>query len=455
MKNKINTVLMVSAMTLLTACGGSSNTGIENPLVTKGYLTDSPIQGVTYECGGITGTTTNTGEFECVSTPVVFKIGGYEIGSISDFTSDTKVYPQDLLALERDNFTDSGLIALIRLLQSLDDDGIITETINIPTDTAALFTSAAAGLSLDELANIAGVTLVSELDAINHLKEQLNPSGGSSGGGTSDATLGGGNAPTTVITTFIDSLTTRLWELNGTLGFGTDDEFVNDGLTDFSISSEGLFSLKKADGSFHTWYFDSATDTNSFVGDIRSFAFSKGDTQIGLSYHTKTQQIVHLGFSRSVNSLPSYGWNFETPIEGSGGGLSGDAFTIVYNNSNLDNSAFTACDATDAIGYTNHGFSSDDSWFWRKDGIPDSFTFFMQVSVNNPTQGKFTVRIVCGSFQEWSASGTAEELGASFDVDNQTATFNNTVLGAAFNVLGDPAILKSDLSITLNGDLLQ
>lgn len=452
MRDLISVVLMLFTVVLITACGSSSK--INGLTATKGFLIDSPIAGATYECGAVIGTTTTTGEFECFELPVTFKIGEYVIGSIDSFTTDLKVYPQDLLGLARDNFTDGALIVLTRLLQSLDDDGIITETITIPTDTAALFENSSNGLSLDELANIAGITLVSEVDAINHLKEQLNPGGS---GGTSDATLGGGNAPTAEVTAFIDSLTTRLWELNGKIGFGTDDEFVNDGLTDISISPEGLFSLKKADGTFHTWYFDSATDTNSFIGLDRSFIFFKGDIQINLSYLTNSQEVFHVGFSKSVNSLPSYGWDFDTPINGSGGGLSGEAFSIVYNNSSLPASAFTACDATDALAYTNHALSSDDSWFWRKTdgGQFDHLTFFIQVSVNNPTVGKFKVRIVCGSFQEWVAIGTAEELGASFNVDNQTATFNNTVLQATFNVQGDPVVLKDELSITLNGDLLQ
>ena len=445
---------MISTVVLLTACGSSSDSKVKSLTATKGFLIDSPIAGATYECGAVIGTTTATGEFECFELPVTFKVGEYVIGSIDSFTSDSKVYPQDLLGLARDNFTDSALIALTRLLQSLDDDGVITESITISAGAAALLVNLADGLSLEELANIAGITLVSEVDAINHLKEQLNPGGS---GGTSDATLGGGNAPTAEVTTFIDSLTTSPWELNGTLGFGTDNEFVNDGLTDISISPEGLFSLKKADGTFHTWYFDSATDTNSFVGDERSFVFNKGDTKINLSYLTTTQAVFHVGLIKSVNSLPSYGWNFDTPIDGSGGGLSGDDFSIVYNNGSLPASAFTACDAADALAYTRHDLSSDDSWYWRKadGGQFDYLTFFIQVSVNNPSQGMYSVRIVCGSFQEWKAEGTAEELGASFDVDNQTATFNNTVLEAAFNVQGNPVVPKSDLSITLNGDLLQ
>jgi len=145
-------------------------------IVIVSYLIDSPISGITYVCGNKTGVTDIQGRFECLTLPVTFRIGSLVIGQLDYFTADKKVYPQDLLNLPRDNFTDSKLIALVRLLQSLDNDGNITQVINIPQEKAEKFVDPETfdESKLDEYAGIAGVELVSAEDAIIHLKESLN-----------------------------------------------------------------------------------------------------------------------------------------------------------------------------------------------------------------------------------------------------------------------------------------
>ncbi|RLA63222.1 MAG: hypothetical protein DRQ78_07110 [Epsilonproteobacteria bacterium] len=187
MKNVFKAIGILAFLLGLLGCGNNNDSDNITDLQ-KGYLIDSPVAGVNYECGSITGTTTSTGEFSCTELPVVFKIGEYELGTISAFTSDTKVYPQDLLGLGRDNFTDANLIALARLLQSLDDDGNISESITIPADVAALFDENSNALSLEELASLAGVTLVSEAEAIAHLQAELG-TGSSLGENETAATI--------------------------------------------------------------------------------------------------------------------------------------------------------------------------------------------------------------------------------------------------------------------------
>jgi len=154
--------------------GNGTGIGGGDVNLTKGYLIDSPVVGVAYECGAITGVTTQTGEFACSTTPVTFKIGEWVIGTINQFTADGKVFPQDLVGVARDNFTDPKLILLTRVLQSLDDDGNILEAITIPVQTAAKFNANAnTATTAEELAAIAGVTLPSVEDAIAHLKEEI------------------------------------------------------------------------------------------------------------------------------------------------------------------------------------------------------------------------------------------------------------------------------------------
>ena len=134
-------------------------------------LIDSPVNGIRYECGENTGVTEQGGKLYCYEAPVTFSIGSMPIGTLTEFPEDLDVYLQDLLGVSRSEYSDASVVKLGRLLQSLDDDGLIAEAIDIPAETAAKFS---AGNSLDDdlnaLAEIAGVTLVSEPFAIAHLK---------------------------------------------------------------------------------------------------------------------------------------------------------------------------------------------------------------------------------------------------------------------------------------------
>ena len=134
-------------------------------------LIDSPVNGISYECGENTGVTEQGGKLYCFEAPVTFSIGSMPIGTLAEFPTDLNVYLQDLLGVSRSEYSDASVVKLGRLLQSLDDDGLIAEAIDIPAETAAKFS---AGNSLDDslntLAEIANVDLVSEPFAIAHLK---------------------------------------------------------------------------------------------------------------------------------------------------------------------------------------------------------------------------------------------------------------------------------------------
>jgi len=160
----INLVLPILVWSLLTGCGSSLNTDLESNtttsievpntqteettreiisteenistldeevLKTKGYLIDSPLWGVNYECDNEEALTDSNGTFECIAPPVTFRIGQLTLGRLNTFTADGKVYPQDLLGLDRANYSDDRLKLLARLMQSLDDDGDIETQITI------------------------------------------------------------------------------------------------------------------------------------------------------------------------------------------------------------------------------------------------------------------------------------------------------------------------------------
>jgi hypothetical protein len=165
---------------MITACGGGGgdNEGSgENPSASsaKKQLIDSPLAGVGYYCDGKeVQKTTMTGEFTCQNPPIVFKIGKLVLGTIHRFTFDGKIFPQDLVGVSRNNVSDPKLIDLIRLLQSLDEDGNISVSIEIPSDMASKFDDDDINdRSLEELADIADVKLVSEDDAKDHLTNSM------------------------------------------------------------------------------------------------------------------------------------------------------------------------------------------------------------------------------------------------------------------------------------------
>jgi len=172
-----NITLALGVVVGLTACGGGgsdSNTKTDSNK-TIGHFIDSPVKGINYECGDIKGITDSNGTFSCEKTPVTFKLGEMKIGSLNAFTKDNKMYPQDLLGLSRDNFTDKKLIKLIRLIQSLDDDEDISKNINIESDVSEVFTSS---LDFDKsilevLSAPANGDLVSQEDAIKHLQNSM------------------------------------------------------------------------------------------------------------------------------------------------------------------------------------------------------------------------------------------------------------------------------------------
>jgi len=158
--------------------GGGSATPTPTSTKTKGYLIDSPISGVSYFCDGAKGLTDSNGKFECLNPPVTFKIGKLTLGTLTRFTSDSRVYPHDILGLPRTNFTDSRLIFLTRLLQSIDDDGNISVNINITSDVADLFTTEQ---NLSDLNTMETISLLNRInknfldedDAIEHLKNNM------------------------------------------------------------------------------------------------------------------------------------------------------------------------------------------------------------------------------------------------------------------------------------------
>jgi len=174
-------IKMSMALVLLlgvNACGGGSSDDSERSAT--GYVIDSPVEGLSYACGDRTGVTDAQGGFFCDQAPVTFKIGEMKIGELNTFTSDSKVFPQDLLGIDRSNFSDESLLKLIRLLQSLDDDGDISERITLTPEVTSKYS---ADQNFEQtvlevlMAPFYENSLVSVEDAIRHLQDSMGSAG--------------------------------------------------------------------------------------------------------------------------------------------------------------------------------------------------------------------------------------------------------------------------------------
>ena len=172
-------ITMVSLLILNGCGGGSSSTTTTTPNVALkiGYLVDAPLEGVTYSCGSITGVTTATGAFQCSETPITFSIGSWVIGTLNTFTSDSVVYPQDLVGVPRSDYNSTALVELTQILQSLDDDGNVTDRITIRSDANTLFDqNATTGTyaAVQQILSNAHITIVDANTSINHLRDTIN-----------------------------------------------------------------------------------------------------------------------------------------------------------------------------------------------------------------------------------------------------------------------------------------
>ena len=189
---------IVMVMILLTACGSSNGDSKistpstqptvepspspkveENITKTKGYLIDSPIEGVNYFCAeGTEGLTNEEGMFECEKAPVTFKVGALTLGILNTFTSDKKVYLQDLISgVERGTYKNSKLKLFARFIQSLDDDGDINKKITITPKVRDSFRveQNLSEMSEDDVESLikgAGKNFVPECGAVKHLGDK-------------------------------------------------------------------------------------------------------------------------------------------------------------------------------------------------------------------------------------------------------------------------------------------
>ena len=128
------------SMLAFSGCGGSSSGGGADNSTSTGVFLDSPVANIDYTAGGQSGTTNSNGAFTYTDgDTVVFSVGGITFPSVP---AAAVVTPLDMNANRE---LDETVRNVIRLLQTIDDDGDPTNGITISNATR----TAAEGITLD------------------------------------------------------------------------------------------------------------------------------------------------------------------------------------------------------------------------------------------------------------------------------------------------------------------
>lgn len=159
---------------LLTACAGGGGGGGEDsqdpgnsPLT--GVLVDSPISGIHYATTTFSGTTNSGGEFKYLEgETITFSIGDIVFPAVTALTS---LSPLDLAGTT--DTSDTALVNMTRLLQTLDQDGDPTNGIKIHPAVH----DAAVGTSVDFASLTFDTDVADLLDTIYNLDFDIPPDG--------------------------------------------------------------------------------------------------------------------------------------------------------------------------------------------------------------------------------------------------------------------------------------
>lgn len=134
--------IAVATTALLVACGGgSSDSDKRNNLVQTGVFVDSAVAGIRYETETQQGTTNAAGQFQYRNNENI----NFYLGGISFPSAFAQSVMTPLTLVGTADPTNSFVVGIARLLQSLDDDGNPGNGIVISASTAA----AAAGYSIN------------------------------------------------------------------------------------------------------------------------------------------------------------------------------------------------------------------------------------------------------------------------------------------------------------------
>ena len=193
----INGALSICAAATFVGCGSSS--GTTTATGTKvGYFVDAPVEGLTYSCGGRTGTTGSDGGFRYNDGETcTFTVGGITVGSVA-VPSDGIVTPQDIAGVSRSDTSNGTVTKIAQFLQSLSDS---SGNIKISAETAQKLANTSGSVASIDVATVAstvGKTVVDMGVAQSRLASYMNTLAASN---PSFLTSGAANTPATTTTT--------------------------------------------------------------------------------------------------------------------------------------------------------------------------------------------------------------------------------------------------------------
>ena len=113
--------LAAAGAVVMTGCGSSHH---DEATGYNGVFVDDAVDGVTFSCGNVSGTTHDGGHFgTCAGgSKVEFSVGNLILGS-SSATKDGVFFVTDIVGVPRDSVDNAKVLQVAQVLQSFDVDG--------------------------------------------------------------------------------------------------------------------------------------------------------------------------------------------------------------------------------------------------------------------------------------------------------------------------------------------
>ncbi|HHD82434.1 MAG TPA: BspA family leucine-rich repeat surface protein [Campylobacterales bacterium] len=164
---------LVFVLLFLTGCGSDISSAEYTEVPKKGYVIDAPVVNLTYSCGTKVAKTTEGGLFICPTLPVTFSVGGLTLGTITNINNDSKVFVQDIVKSNRNDFTSTEVLKLALFLQTLNKSNdknqiIIDDSITFSSENSF---SEMNITEVETLLKDKNLTLVSQSEVEQHLRE--------------------------------------------------------------------------------------------------------------------------------------------------------------------------------------------------------------------------------------------------------------------------------------------
>jgi len=141
----IKSICILFVIALLSACGGGGGSDDSGNETLTGVFVDSPVKGLRWVSGDLSGTTDAAGTFQYKSgTTVRFYVGDILLG---ETTGDSVIIPIDIVEGAQ-NITNSTVTNIVRFLMTLDNDNDPSNGIEITKAVSDLTTGESVNFNL-------------------------------------------------------------------------------------------------------------------------------------------------------------------------------------------------------------------------------------------------------------------------------------------------------------------